>query len=174
MAGAPVMAADDSLLRISKDGGSVEDMQSTLVWSRCAEGMTWNGATCAGVAEFATYAEAAALAAARRKAEGVHWRVPSVGEMKQLSKRIAGARAAERKPFPAAPQGLYWTASVRVDTGAVNQYDYRNIQRGVSEQNVNRIAYLHAWAVDLDAGEASANTPRRSKLPVRLVRQSSD
>lgn len=168
---AAAVAADSPALRISKDGSAVEDIQAKLVWARCAEGMTWNGATCSGMAEFVTYAEAMALAAARSKAEGVRWRVPGVAEMKQLSKRVAGARMSSHKAFPAAPQGWYWTASARVDTGAVNQYDYRNIQRGINEKNVNRVAYLHAWSVDIDTGEARGDASRRSKLPVRLVRQ---
>ena len=58
--------------------------------------------------------------------------------------------------------------SVRVSS--VNQYNYGNIRRGVDSHNVNRISYLHGWAVHAQTGEASADHLKRSKLLVRLVR----
>lgn len=171
---AQAVAADTGRLALSGDGGAIVDGQAKLIWSRCPEGMTWDGSHCAGIAEFATWSEAAALAAARSKAEGVRWRVPSVAELRQLAKKVAAARTTLRNPFPASPEGWYWTASARVDTGTANQYNYSNIQRGVSEKNVNRVAYLHAWVVDPENGESRGDMPRRSRLPVRLVRQAAD
>ncbi|MCC6474804.1 MAG: DUF1566 domain-containing protein [Burkholderiales bacterium] len=169
---AQAAAAETGRLALARDGGAIVDAQAKLIWSRCPEGMSWDGSSCTGIAEFATWSQAAALAAARSKAEGVRWRVPSVAELRLLAKKLAAARTTLRSPFPESPQGWYWTASARVDTGAVNQYTYSNIQRGVSEKNVNRVAYLHAWVVDVDSGESRADMPRRSRLPVRLVRQS--
>ena len=58
-----------------------------------------------------------------------------------------------------------------VDTSNVNQYDYKNIERGVTPQNANRIAFLHGWAVNLLTGEAREDVLERTKLPVRLVRE---
>jgi hypothetical protein len=170
LASVPAAAADAPRLFISKDGTEVLDTQARLAWSRCPEGMAWDGSTCTGIADFATYQEATVLAAARGKAEGVHWRVPSITELRQLSKNVARVRGVVRNTFPDAPEGWYWSASVRVEAATVNQYNYGNIQRGITEQTVNRIAYLHAWVVDIDTGESRGDVPRRSRLPVRLVR----
>jgi hypothetical protein len=60
---------------------------------------------------------------------------------------------------------------VRVETGRVNQYDYSNAQRGLTEKNVNRVGYLHAWVVDMDSVRARSDMPRREKVSVRLVRR---
>jgi hypothetical protein len=170
LASVPASAADAPRFALSKDGTELVDTQARLAWSRCPEGMAWDGSTCAGIAEFPTYREATALASARGKAEGLRWRVPSVTELRQLAKNVASARGLVRDPFPDAPEGWYWSASVRVEASTVNQYNYGNIQRGITEQTVNRIAYLHAWVVDLDTGESRGDVPRRSRLPVRLVR----
>lgn len=162
-AGAEVGSAS---LVVSGDGDQVSDARSKLIWSRCVEGMQWDGKTCMGEPTFATHAHALSLARARAKAEGVGWRVPRVKELQ----RLVSAPKYGAAVFPAAPPGWYWTASANIDTRAVNQYDYGNIERGVTEGSVNRMAFLHGWAVDAQSAQARGDVPKRTKLPVRLVR----
>jgi hypothetical protein len=148
------------------DGGVVVDEEAHLAWSRCVEGMHWDGATCAGEADSMNHAEAVAAAAARAKRDGVPWRLPRVSEMQHMARGAPPARAR----FPAAPQGLHWSGTAVVDLGTVNQYRYQNIRQHVTEENANRIAFLHGWAVDLATGEARDNVLKSAHLPVRLVR----
>ncbi|MEP6502200.1 MAG: DUF1566 domain-containing protein [Betaproteobacteria bacterium] len=147
-------------------GGGVVDEEAHLVWSRCVEGRHWDGATCAGEAGSMNHTEAVAAAASRAKRDGVPWRLPRVSEMQHMVRGSTPARAR----FPAAPQGLHWSGTAVVDLGTVNQYRYQNIRRHVTEENANRIAFLHGWAVDLATGEARDNVLKSTHLPVRLVR----
>jgi len=168
LAGKQAQPAD---LVVSKDGASVSDLRSKLTWSRCAEGMQWNGQTCAGEPQLVSHAEALSLARARAKAEGLPWRVPRVKELQHLVSKAAHAGQGKAVVLPAAPPDWHWAVAVNIDVSPVNQYDYSNIERGVTAQNANRMAFLHGWAVNVQSGVARGDVPKRTKLPVRLVRQ---
>jgi hypothetical protein len=162
-------AAEPTLVA-SADGASVVDAAARLQWARCVEGQSWTGKACEGSAQALTHNEAIAHAQQRSQAEGVHWRVPRHFELERLYERQAHADTRARSPFAAAPKGWYWSSSTPVETATLNPYSYRNIQGGVTDQNVNRVAYLHAWAVNVDSGERRADRLKRDKLWVRLVR----
>ena len=168
LAGNQAQAPD---LVVSKDGTCVLDLRSKLAWSRCAEGMQWNGQTCAGEPLLVSHAEAVSLARARAKAEGLPWRVPRVKELQHIVSKAAHAGQGKAVFFPAAPPDWHWSVAVNIDVSEVNQYDYSNIERGVTAQNANRMAFLHGWAVNAQSGVARGEVPKRTKLPVRLVRQ---
>ncbi|HET8871278.1 MAG TPA: DUF1566 domain-containing protein [Aquabacterium sp.] len=155
---------------LSSDGNWVIDPHTKLQWPRCVEGMHWNGKTCAGTARLVTYTEARSLARQRSEAEGTHWRVPKEIELRRLSQRIGQATKSTESVFPAAPTGWYWSANVTIDTQPVNQYNYKNIEQGVNSDNINRLAYLHGWAVNLETGESRGDVPKQERLPLRLVR----
>ena len=148
------------------DGAGVVDEGARLVWSRCVEGMRWNGATCVGEASSLDRSGAAAAGVARAKRDGLPWRLPRVGEMQSA---VRWARPAPTL-FPTAPEGWHWSGTSVVDLSPVNQYRYQNIRRHVTDENANRIAFLHGWAVNLATGEARDDIPKRTRLPVRLVR----
>jgi len=155
---------------VSADGAYVTDMQTKLVWSRCVEGMQWTGQTCDGTPQRVSHGQAIAVGSARAKAEGLRWRVPHTKEFQRLVNNIDNAPQKLAVLFPAAPLDWYWTASTSVDMSAVNQYDYKNIERGINAQNANRVAFLHGWAAHMQSGEARGDVVKRTKLPVRLVR----
>ena len=157
---------------VSADGADVVDMQTRQVWSRCVEGMRWTGKTCAGEPTLVTHKEALALASARRKADGLDWRLPRVTDLRRLVSETAVPSGRYAKLFPAAPAQWYWASTANVDSAAreVNQYNYGNIASGRTGADINRMAFLHGWAVNMDTGEASGDTSKRSKLPVRLMR----
>jgi hypothetical protein len=148
------------------DGAGVVDEEARLVWSRCVEGMQWNGATCVGEARSMNHSDAAAAGVARTKSDGLPWRLPRVSEMQRAAQWTGPALAL----FPAAPQGWLWSGTAVVDLSPVNQYRYQNIRRHVTEESANRIAFLHGWAVNPATGEARDDIPKRARLPVRLVR----
>ena len=157
-------------LSISRDGASVEDLQARQVWLRCAEGMQWNGKTCVGEPVLMSHSEATAWAAAVAKADGLPWRLPRAPELRKLLAKASGRAGLAPALFPAAPPGWHWSSTSSVDTARVNQYDYANIARGRTNENTNRIAFLHGWAVDMGTGDARGDVKKASKLPVRLVR----
>jgi hypothetical protein len=148
------------------DGAGIVDEEARLVWCRCVEGMRWNGATCVGAARAMTHSGAAAAGVARTKSDGLPWRLPRVGEMQRAAQ---WSRAAPTL-FPAAPRGWHWSGTALVDLSAVNPYRYQNVRRHVTDENANRIAFLHGWAVDPATGEARDDVSKRTRLPVRLVR----
>jgi hypothetical protein len=156
-------------MALSDDGAYVLDARTQLAWSRCVEGMQWTGKNCAGTPSLLTHAEAMAVAIERGKARGLHWRVPRLGELQGLVPDGGAQRGLDARLFPEAPPGWHWTATTTIDSASVNQYNYANIARGRSEQNTNRVAFLHGWAVDPATGASRGDVSKRTKLAVRLV-----
>jgi hypothetical protein len=156
---------------LSEDGDYVIDLKAKLAWPRCVEGMAWDGKTCTGKPQLFDHAQASAHALARWKAEGIRWRLPHTTELKRLVDPRLAQTGLDPVLFPAAPLEWHWsgTANIRA-AGQVNQYSYDNIQQGRTNDNADRMAYLHGWAVNLLSGEARGNVSKRTALPLRLVR----
>ena len=131
----------------------------------------WDGKTCTGQPQLFDHAQATAHALARWKAEGIRWRLPHTTELKRLVDPRPAQQGLDPVLFPAAPREWHWsgTANIRA-AGQVNQYSYDNIQQGRTNENADRMAYLHGWAVNLVTGEAKGDVSKRSTLPLRLVR----
>lgn len=166
---ASLARADDALRLVpSADGSELIDTSAKLAWSRCVEGMRWDGKHCVGEARLATHAEALGFARARSSAEGRLWRVPRVTELKRLFEHLAHGGDATTLA-PAAPGGLYWSSTARIESEAVNTYNYRAVERGATERRVDRLAVQQGWAVEQPGG-APRDVAKREKLPVRLVR----
>ena len=164
-------AAQPSTLVVSDDGATVFDARVKVVWSRCVEGMRWNGRMCAGSAQLVDHAGAIAFAAARRKSDGADWRLPRVTDLQRLAVQASGPSSGlDAQLFPQAPADWHWSGTANIDTGDVNVYNYGNITQGRTNANANRIAFLHGWAVNLSTGEARGDVTKRTKLPVRLMR----
>ncbi|MDP3519018.1 MAG: DUF1566 domain-containing protein [Hydrogenophaga sp.] len=156
---------------LSEDGDHVIDLKAKLAWPRCVEGMVWDGKTCTGKPQLFDHAQASAHALARWKAEGIRWRLPHTTELKRLVDARLSPPGLDPALFPAAPREWHWsgTANIRA-AGQVNQYSYDNIQQGRTNDNADRMAYLHGWAVNLVSGEARGDVSKRTALPLRLVR----
>jgi hypothetical protein len=161
------LAADAPLLVPGADGTELIDRASGLAWSRCVEGLHWDGKRCAGEPRLATHAEALALARERSAATGTLWRVPRVVELKRFADRLA--HGGDAALAPAAPGGPYWTSTVRIESEAVNLNSYRAVERGATERQVNTLSVQQGWAVELPGG-VPRGVAKREKLPVRLVR----
>ena len=152
----------------SADGRELVDAGAGLAWSRCVEGMKWDGLRCAGEIKLATHAEARALARARSEAEGRPWRVPRVQELKRLAEHLGSAKQAAAL-LPDAPRGWYWSSTVRIESEAVNPYSYSNVQRGTTERQLDRLSPQAGWMVEQPGGTVQGS-PKREKRLVRLVR----
>ena len=152
-------------------GAQILDPHTGLAWSRCVEGMHWNGKTCVGQPVRVGHAQALALAAARKDVDGLAWRLPRVTELERLLHRAGSTPGLDPVLFPAAPAEGHWamTASVDLSLKPVNPYNYANIQRGRTDENTTQLSFLHGWAVNTTTGEARGDVPKRTELPVRLV-----
>ena len=170
---APASAKDESAglrWQATEDGQGVLDRRTRLLWSRCVEGMAWNGKTCVGRALALDLPQAQARARERSTQEGLRWRLPHLTELQRLTQTAGKHGGLDPQWFPAAPAGWHWSATVHIDSRPVNAYQYSNVERSLSEENTNRIAFLHGWAFLPDTGENRSDMPRRERLAVRLVR----
>ena len=156
--------------QLSDDGSLVIHTKTGSAWKRCAEGMSWTGKACTGEPRLLSHADALALAAATAKADGVRWRLPRVTELQRLVKRGESPHRLDPVLFPGGPREWHWASTANVRQQSVNPYNYGNVMRGVNADNVNQMAFLHGWAVNLSSGDADSETPKRNLLPVRLVR----
>lgn len=168
LAAAPPPPAAEWL--VSEDGVTVIDVRAQLVWPRCVEGMQWTGKTCTGTPLLLDRAEAAALATARWKADGVAWRLPRAAELQRLVNKSANPPGIDPQLFPAAPDLWYWSSTANVSGLRNNQYNYNTIRQSREGDSAGQMAMLNGWAVSLSTGEARGDVARTSKLPVRLVR----
>jgi hypothetical protein len=153
----------------TEDGAFIINLNTKAAWTRCAEGMRWNGSTCAGKPTLLSHAEALLLAQSRAATDGMNWRLPTVMELKHLVAHTKDRPDAQPAPFSAAPGGWYWSGTASAHTTQVNQYNYANIMRGRTSANVNQQAVPRVWAVNLSTGQVNGDVARRSKLPVLLV-----
>jgi hypothetical protein len=170
-AGLPAAAADEvPRLAPSADGRELIDSTAGLAWSRCVEGMSWDGRRCAGSPRLMTHSEALAQARTRAQAEGQAWRVPRVTELRRLFERVAHANTSAQSLAPAAPAGWYWTSTTRIESERVNAYSYRNVERGAAQSQVDRLVVQSGWAVEQPGAEVRGDMGKREKLAVRLVR----
>ena len=164
------IAAEPPVLVLSPDGDEVINAKAGIAWSRCVEGMRWSGKKCVGTALYLDHAQATKAAALRRQADGKSWRLPRVPELKRMAGRWAAAQHQEPTLFPGTPEDWHWSSTTTVDTSRVNPYEYGNIRKGVTNENMARISFRHGWAVHAATGEADGNMSKRTRLAVRLVR----
>ena len=84
---------------ISTDGTEVTDQKTGLIWRRCAEGMSWDGLTCAGTV--GTYSHEAALQRATSHANntGITWRLPNIKELAGLLTKASAIRRSTPRLF---------------------------------------------------------------------------
>lgn len=126
---------------VSADGQEVTDTTTKLTWRRCAEGLKWDGKTCAGKLLKVKYVGAKAAT----RSAGKDWRLPSreelVGlvDMKQKKPRI------DKTAFPGTPSAPFWATKAGADDN------------------------LNAWLVSFANGHVRANLGQ-AKFPLRLVR----
>ena len=127
----------------SADGQEVTDTSTKLTWRRCAEGLKWDGKTCAGKLLKVKYGAAKAAAAG----VGKGWRIPSREELVGLVDMTKKPRI-DPMAFPATPSLPFWAAK----------------QDSTDD--------LNAWLVSFANGKVRANLGE-AKFPLRLVRAAS-
>ena len=127
----------------SADGQEVTDATTKLVWRRCAEGLKWNGKTCAGKLLKVKYAGAKSAAASA----GNGWRLPTREELVTLVDMAKKKPKTDSAAFPATPSLPFWAT-----------------KHGSTDD-------LNAWLVSFANGKVRGNLGE-AKFPLRLVRSS--
>lgn len=104
-------SAPNSRYEVQANTSQIKDVQSQLIWQRCAVGQTWNGSHCTGTEKSLTWAQALQEAKAQ-----AGWRLPNIKELKSLVEVACYDPAINTSLFIgiAATQG-YWTSSSVAD-----------------------------------------------------------
>jgi len=136
--------------RFSDHGdGTVTDIGTGLMWTKCAVGQT--GADCAqGSAATFSWLGALNYAATSRIAGHADWRIPNIRELSSIIEKRCFNPAINTTVFPNTPSSLFWSAS----------------------PSVGKPSY--AWVVSFDKGSSvdfyHGDNTREDDYPVRLVR----
>ena len=132
--------------------GMVRHVPTGLVWKRCAEGQTWDGATCTGTAANYTWQQAFervdavnAAAAGTQNLGATDWRLPNINELKSIAELGCQNPAINLTQFPNTSAWRFWSGSPVAG--------YPDV----------------AWGVDFDDGDGYWSA-RNFALAVRLVR----
>lgn len=144
----PELQSSTPSARFEAIGETVADMQTTLVWMRCAVGQQWNGSACTGEPQAMDWSEAgAAVAQLNRKGYAGHndWRLPVLPELASIVERQCFNPRMNEAVFPGAPSMVFWS--------------------GMEKSGAAGLAY----ALDFGGGAAEA-TAKVSMGAVRLVR----
>lgn len=132
----------------SADGNEIVDNQSKLIWSRCLLGMKLQGGRCQGQAQTLAASLIPIKIEELNKESGKKWRLPTMGELRQLvSMKDADYEkvgAIDPKAFPGTPPSRVWTTQ---STGAHYQH----------------------WVSFMDG--STGESPRSTPIAVRLVRE---
>lgn len=83
---------------------SVTHKKTGLTWKRCAEGQSWAGSTCSGVAQTYTWSDANALGTGG-------WRLPNQNELLTIVEWSKVNPAINTTIFPNTPSSAFWSAS---------------------------------------------------------------
>lgn len=102
---------------LSTDGQEVTDIQTSLIWRRCPEGMVASGGACTGNAITFTQEQALQRATAQANSTGVAWRLPNIKELASIADKNTSNPAIDSAAFPTTPSNDFWSSSPGVGVG---------------------------------------------------------
>lgn len=115
----PELPASTPSARFDTHGETVADMQTTLVWMRCAVGQQWNGSACMGEPQAMDWS-AAKAAVERLNREGYagrgDWRLPALPELASIVERRCFNPRMNEAVFPGAPSTVFWSGMEKPGT----------------------------------------------------------
>lgn len=142
-----IVASTPTSRFVDNANGTVTDSATGLVWKRCSEGQSWDGATCNGSAINDDWQYALEDGSDAVFAGASDWRLPNKKELNSLIERQCVNPAINLTVFPATPASFFWSSSPTTT----------NSER--------------AWLVGFDAGTTPAGIKSMyDSRHVRLVR----
>ena len=110
--------------------GTVVDLNTGLTWMRCAQGQTWSGTSCTGIASTYSGNQAAALTGTQNFGPYSDWRVPSIRELQSIVERSVSSPAINTAVFPNTPVASFWSDTPKASDYGVTQAWRVNFTRG--------------------------------------------
>lgn len=135
----------------SVDGREVLDRATSLIWSRCLEGMTWEAtaATCVGAPMLFDLDEAFGRARTSSLTSARSWRLPNIKELSSLADRARARPAMVTAEFPVPlPYPVLWSSTPELTSSTI----------------VRTLSLLP------DTGQIQPRTRINAKAALRLVR----
>ena len=131
---------------VDAGNGTTTDLKTGLMWKRCAEGQSWDGAGyCNGTATSFTWQAALRQGATANFAGHADWRLPSIKELRSIVEQRCYSPAINSVVFPNTSASDFWSASA----------------------NAGRSGY--AWLVGFGYG-STYDGDKYDDIQVRLVR----
>lgn len=157
----------------SKDGSTVWDQATGLVWMRCGLGQQWNGYDCAGEAQRYTF-EAAQAAAKQLNAQGgfagaSDWQVPSIRQLVSIRQCSMDDVAQNIDLQDDGPRVAQKCGGV---TLAINDLAFPNTSRWYWSSSPYVGVSGYAWDVNFNLGVVGYDGRGNDGGAVRLVRAS--
>lgn len=105
----------------SASGAEVTDLQTGLVWRRCAEGQAWSGTTCTGTPMLMPHEAAMQHAMGQAADAGSAWRVPNIKELASIADKTMANPAIDISVFPppVPSGGLFWSSTPTTGTSPI-------------------------------------------------------
>ncbi len=156
-------SAPNSRYQANADG-TVVDLQTGLMWMRCALGQTWDSqqGTCTGNAATYTWQEALAAAQTQNQAGFAgysDWRLPNYRELTSITRMRCRDPAINATVFPDTPSNEFWTSTpVSANPGAGWAVSFNTGQTGY-------LGFNNTFDVRLVRAGAFALTPPPSTAP---------
>jgi len=157
-------SAPDSRYQMNADG-TVLDLQTGLMWMRCAMGQTWDSQQGACTGDAATYVWQDALGAAQSLDQSggfagyTDWRVPNYRALTSIARYRCHNPAINSKAFPNTPGMEFWTATpVSANYGSGWAVSFTTGQVGY-------LGFNNTFAVRLVRAGAFQLTPPASTAP---------
>jgi hypothetical protein len=104
--------------------GTVLDIQTGLIWKRCAEGQVWENLSCGGPASYFTWTDALATAESTTFSGKSDWRLPNKKELQSLVEHNCYSPAINLSIFPYelspyAVNDFFWSSSPVAGTSGI-------------------------------------------------------
>ena len=95
--------------------GTVSHGKTGLIWKRCAEGQSWSGVTCTGVASTPNWVGALFTSLSA----GAGWRLPNKKELESIVETCGYTPSINQTQFPATPMAQdFWSSTTYPSTPA--------------------------------------------------------